>query len=54
MSEIFVFFGLLWFLMAVGTTVHAINNQKTPLWGGVVFIAGIFGLLFYAISLASD
>ena len=43
-----------WIVTAVGVGAHASGQNKTPLWGAAVFVFGIFGLLFYAISLGSD
>jgi hypothetical protein len=34
--------------------IHASDNGKTMLWGVATFIFGIFALVAYAISLASD
>lgn len=45
---------LAWVVASVGTSLHAMGQNKTGLWGLVVFVFGIFGLLFYAISLASE
>lgn len=43
-----------WIVASVGTSIHAMGQGKTGLWGLAVFVFGIFGLLFYAISLASE
>jgi hypothetical protein len=43
-----------WIVVSMLTASHAVNNGKTSLWGVVVLILGIFGLVGYAISLASD
>lgn len=45
---------VVWVFVALLTAIHAAENNKTGLWGVVVLIFGIFGLLGYAISLASD
>lgn len=43
-----------WGLVSVFIAMHASGNRKTKLWGLIVFIFGIFGLVFYAISLAGN
>lgn len=43
-----------WIVTSVFTAAHAKDNGKTGLWGVVVLIFGILGLVVYAISLASD
>lgn len=45
---------LIWCTMAGVVAMHADGQNKTPWWGAVVLLLGIFGMLFYAISLASD
>ena len=54
MSELFVLVAFAWVLTSVFTAAHAKDNGKTGLWGVVVLIFGIFGLVVYAISLASE
>jgi hypothetical protein len=43
-----------WLMVALFTAIHADGQGKTAAWGVVVFFFGIFGMLGYAISLASD
>lgn len=43
-----------WAFVSFGVASHAQSNNKTGLWGLAVFFTGIFGLVGYAISLASD
>lgn len=38
----------------IATAYHASINNKSILWGGVVFVTGMVGIVFYAFSLASD
>jgi hypothetical protein len=55
MAGIFTLIVISWVLMSMGTAAHASGQNKSPLfWGLAVLITGIFGLLFYAISLASS
>jgi hypothetical protein len=49
---LFAFIG--WLMVSSYISVHADSNGKSPFWGVGVFFFGIFGLLGYAISLASD
>jgi len=41
-------------LSSVAVSFHAIDQEKTPLWGVLVLFTGLIGLVIYAISLASD
>lgn len=43
-----------WLFVSSFIGLHATDNEKTGWWGLVVFLFGIFGLVGYAISLASD
>jgi hypothetical protein len=43
-----------WIFVSMFVGVHASDNGKTMLWGVATFCFGIFALLAYAISLASD
>jgi len=45
---------LFWIAVSMGTGAYAIEKDKSGLWGMVIFFTGIFGLVFFAISLASD
>jgi hypothetical protein len=49
-----VAFLCLWLVVSISIADHAVDNGKTQLWGVAVFFTGIFGLVGYAISLASD
>jgi TctA family transporter len=53
-GEIFTILVLILLVMAAWTAGHAADNGKTELWGLLVFFTGMFGLVIYAISLASD
>lgn len=54
MEGLFLLLFVLWLVVSIVTASHAQDNQKSPLWGVLVMFTGIFGLIFYAISLASD
>lgn len=54
MAEIFLILLILWIFISLVVASNAKRNGKTRLWGIVVFVLGIFGLIFYTISLASD
>jgi len=41
-------------LMGMGTALHALEHQKSVLWGLLVALTGILGLVLYSISLATD
>jgi hypothetical protein len=43
-----------WLMVSIIVADHAVGNGKSQLWGVAVFFLGIFGLVGYAISLASD
>jgi hypothetical protein len=50
---IFLLF-LFWVVVSMGIGAYAIDQDKSGLWGIVVFFTGIFGMVFFAISLASE
>ena len=41
-------------LFAFGTAIHAQDQRKSIFWGVAPLFFGILGLVFYAISVASD
>lgn len=43
-----------WVLLSALIADHAVSNGKTIWWGVAVFCFGMFALVAYAISLASD
>ena len=45
---------LVWVAISIATLQHASSNDKSPYWFFVVLLTGLFGLVIYAISLASD
>jgi hypothetical protein len=54
MNDLLSFLILGWGLVALFFSFHASSNNKTSAWGVVIFFLGIFGMVGYAISLASD
>lgn len=54
MSDLLVFVAFAWVLTSAFIWFHAVEQGKSRLWGVATFFFGIFGLVVYAISLASD
>jgi hypothetical protein len=54
MAEFLILLFMAWLAVSVGVAFHAGDNGKTAAWGAVVLFSGIFGMVAYAISLASD
>jgi len=53
-GEIILLLVVVWVFISLVVAGHASDNGKTKLWGLAVLIFGLFGLVGYAISLASD
>lgn len=53
-SAALILIAMLWVTAAAMTSLHAMENGKSTTWGPIVLLTGIFGLIGYAISLASD
>jgi hypothetical protein len=51
---LFLWLIIAWTMVSVYIAAHAMDHDKSGLWGVAVFFFGIFGLAFYAISLAGD
>jgi len=54
MSGVFVFIAFLWFVLAIAVGFHAKGHDRSGLlWFVVVFVTGIFGVVFYLLAITS-
>ncbi|UPV72738.1 hypothetical protein M0R89_09270 [Halorussus limi] len=54
MSDFLAFVALLWFILAVAVAFHATGHDRSGLlWFVIVFLTGIFGVVFYLLAITS-
>lgn len=54
LESLFLVMAVVWIGIAFAVGSHASGQGKSSMWGLAVFLFGMFGLIGYAISLASD